>query len=516
MMTKREALYMMPRMIPRDASLADYEEDLAGLADHAASAADKVRRFLAGLRASPEHYRPETHAHLVAEAERLLASLEKVSVRLNDALACAEAWTEADFSPLRETKRACADLLRTLHAQMGFVLSAGDWQSPSYLHTFVPQAGKRTGKITGTVNDYTRDGHPDASVYERAFASAYVDAPLRFPPHVFATGSGMSAFSTVLFLLSNAPDRGPVLVGASSSFENQWALRRAFRDDVHLVDETDTAAILEAAERLKPSAVFLDTLCNAPTLAMPDLATLLPELERLLPKGAAIVLDNSTRAIACQPLQYLPRFGRRTRLFVLESLNKYHQFGFDRVTGGIVWTTGGFADSGLADARKHLGTTMPDATALALPAPNRLRLEERLKRINRNALMLATRLQAHLDRHPSALISHVVYPGLPSHPSHAWTKDGFQGGSLILAPTSALTNVLVAKRFIGRAIEEGRREEVEIMAGTSFGFDATRLYLTAMFATDISKPFLRVSAGTESMREAEGIGNALVAALERP
>jgi cystathionine beta-lyase/cystathionine gamma-synthase len=499
------------------ASLIDFEEDLADLAAHAESGAGRIRRFRRSLDATASNYRRGTHSHLCVQADSLLDSLARVAALLRGRLMDFATWTKDDLASLRETKREAADLLRTLHAHIGSVLGAGDWQSPSFQHSLTPQVGKQSEQIIGTVNDYTRGGYADATEYERAFATEYIDSSWRFPPQVFVTSSGMSAFSTILFLLKSRLNRGPVLVGASSYFENQWLLGRAFRDDVHLVDESDAKGIIDAARGLRPTAVFLDTLCNAPTLAVSDLAVLLPALARTLPKGSAIVLDNSGMSAACQPLSLLPRVGNHARLFVIESLNKYHQFGFDRVTGGIIWTAGGLRDSGLADARKRLGSIMPDTSVLSLPTPNRERLMRRLKRIDRNALMLAQHVQQHLTSHPSVFVSHVVYPGLPSHPCHAWTKDAcFRGGSIILAPQLALGSSMLAKWFIRRAIEKGRREGIDLVAGTSFGFDVTRLYLTARYATDISKPILRVSAGTESAAEIEAVAEILIQALTWP
>jgi cystathionine beta-lyase/cystathionine gamma-synthase len=204
-------------------------------------------------------------------------------------------------------------------------------------------------------------------------------------------------------------------------------------------------------------------------------------------------------------------------LFVIESLNKYHQFGLDRVTGGIVWAAGCPRGSGLADARKRSGTIMPDTCVLSLPTPNRERLMRRLRRIDRNALVLAQRVERHLTSHPSVFVSHVVYPGLSSHPCYAWTKcAGFRGGSIVLAPRLGPGSTILARRFIGRAIQKARCEGVDLVAGTSFGFDVTRLYLTALYATGISKPFLRVSAGTESAAEIEGVAKILIQALTWP
>jgi cystathionine beta-lyase/cystathionine gamma-synthase len=276
----------------------------------------------------------------------------------------------------------------------------------------------------------------------------------------------------------------------------------------------DTNVILEAARRLRPRAVFLDTYCNTAEVAMPDLPSLLPPLGRLLGPRGILVLDNSALGPSCQPLRYLAHLGG-PRLFVIESLNKFHQFGMDRVTGGIIWTQGG-APSGLLKTREHLGTNMPDASVLSLPAPNRALLERRLHRLGRNALDLASRLQTFADQHPHGALSHVIYPGLPSHPAHAWARSlPFPGAFFALAFKPTHQNVYFYKSFLARIMDEARRQNVQLVAGTSFGLDTTRLYLTALHATRLTSPFLRLSVGTETADEIENIARVFTTILSK-
>ena len=52
-----------------------------------------------------------------------------------------------------------------------------------------------------------------------------------------------------------------------------------------------------------------------------------------------------------------------------------------------------------------------------------------------------------------------------------------------------------------------------LLGGSSFGFDTTRIYLTAEGA-DYGEPFVRVAAGTEHRLEIECVAEALVAAVQ--
>ena len=508
------------------ASLADLREDIQDLLALAESCGKRVLRHKGGLERSKGVYHDGTLTFLTAQTEQLRRAYRDVDASLRAELKKASAWTDGDVTRLIKLKRATADLLRALQSNLAFVLSAGDWQSPSFLHSALPQAGTQTGKIVGTRNDYKRDRHLDANTFETAFAREYFGSGALFPIEAYLMSSGMAAFSTLVFhLRADQQVRGPILVGASAYFENKIVLERAFPGQVRYVNESDADAVVDAARRLRPQAVFLDTLCNTDTLAAPDVAAIVPRLLAVLPKKSFLVVDNSGMSIACQPSDWLKTVGsalrpvvrmeRKTRVFVIESLNKYYQFGFDRVTGGIVWTPAEFAASGIAKARVFLGTNMPDASVLAMPEPWKDGLRRRMGRMGRNAMLLAERIEAYLGEHPGGPVSHVVYPGLATHSSAAWSKSRwFHGSFLVLAFRNDRQDTRTYQKFVSRAIDRARRDGVDLVSGTSFGFDVTRVYLTALRATGVTKPFVRVSAGTETAGEIEAVASVLISAIE--
>ena len=65
-----------------------------------------------------------------------------------------------------------------------------------------------------------------------------------------------------------------------------------------------------------------------------------------------------------------------------------------------------------------------------------------------------------------------------------------------------------------RVIEEAKKRDLDLVSGTSFGFNVTRIYLTAMHADEIIKPFVRVSVGTETCDEIERLAQAFEAAMK--
>jgi hypothetical protein len=91
----------------------------------------------------------------------------------------------------------------------------------------------------------------------------------------------------------------------------------------------------------------------------------------------------------------------------------------------------------------------------------------------------------------------------------------FQGGSLVLVLRPPYRLVEAYQRFLALALGEARDAGVDLVIGSSFGFDTTRLYLTTPFAGPFSEPYLRISAGTESMLELQQLGDVLVRAMQR-
>jgi cystathionine beta-lyase/cystathionine gamma-synthase len=364
------------------------------------------------------------------------------------------------FALARERDRL-AELVRTQASTIGGLVTASDWQSPSFGHSLRPQAGRHEGRIVAHRSDYKRDRHHDAAELEAAWLREYVDD--RSGVRVHLTASGMAAFTTIVsFLTLERRLDGPVLVGRSTYHESRELLLRALGPRAVLVDELDTRGIVRALER-RPAALFLDSLCNAPGLAVPDLTAILAQV-----RGETVaVVDNTCLATSCRPLA-----SAAETVIVYESALKLAQFGLDRANAGVIAARGRDVER-LDGYREHLGTNIPDVAVHAIPPPSRALLDRRLARAERNAANLAERLGAH-------------------HPGR---------GSLVelRARTGA----------IPRALAEARRRGVQLVAGTSFGFDCTRIYETAPG----EGAFLRLAAGTEDRLRLERLGDALAAAL---
>lgn len=487
--------------------LLDDFDELRTLAENAISRLEIFRRRLKER---------TVHANTQIALENQLSFFFDAYSHLIQELTAAKSTPETDSAELHDLKDRATDLLRTLQGTTGAMLASIDWQAPSFAHTLRSQAGTQTGKIDGTINDYKRDFHLDANDYESAFRSAFIDAPLQLPPPVYVTASGMAAFSTVLNCLqTEGCAEGNILVGSACYFQNKILLERFFPGRICYADEMNADEVLSAVDKLQPSVIFLDSLCNTEQIEMPNLAALIPAVAKKLALPAILVIDNTGLASSFQPLAHLPRLQGKLQLVVIESLMKYHQYGFDRVTGGLIWRNG-LSSMGLSTCRMHLGTNMPDVSVLAIPQPNRNLLTKRLARFERNANYLAVHLDAHIKSRTMSPVSHIVYPGLPSYPGYTWTKDKpFHGSFFTIVFKKPFAGPLFYQRFISLALKEAKEAGLQVTAGTSFGFSNTRIYLTALRAKKHAKPFLRVSVGTETNEQIVKLGDALTRAIDR-
>ncbi len=397
-----------------------------------------------------------------------------------------EAPSRKLLGQLAAEKASLADLVRVEQALLAALIGAADWQSPSFLHSLAPAAGSQGGRIRAHWNDYKRDRHLDGDAYERRYLETMVDGPAGLG--ALLTSCGMAAFTTVLSFLSlEGKLAGPVIAAAGLYHESRLLLERALPGRVRFVHERETSALLRAIEELCPSAVFVDSLSNTKWMPVPELA---PLIERLGGSDTYLVIDNTCLSVCCQPFALADE---SVRLIVFESLLKYAQLGLDRANAGVIVARADDAER-LSGYREHLGTNVADVAVHALPRPDRRVLERRLARLQRNALILAERLSEH-----SPVSVEIVYPG--------------RGGCLSIVFNEDNGRLDREHALLEAAVREAASRGVALIGGSSFGFDTSRIYLTAA-AAECGEPFVRVAAGTEHRLVVETLAEALAAAVD--
>jgi cystathionine beta-lyase/cystathionine gamma-synthase len=480
------------------AALADLDDDLAELAFLCAAALERLTQLETELaNACPYRRTRDVLARATASAQRRYRAVAG-QLRLLRTQALHAPRSEPLVANLAAERASLADRLRAEQSMLAGLLAAPDWQSPAFLSSLAPAAGRQAGRIHAHWNDYKRDRHGDAEDYERRYVERMIDGPPG--TRALLTSCGMASFTTILWCLEAEGKLGrPVLAGRGLYHETRTLLERALPGRVRFVDETDTASLLQAIDATRPSALFLDSLSNTGLMPAPDLHAV---IECLRGADTYLIVDNTCLSVSCQPLALA---GESLRVVVFESLLKYAQLGLDRANAGVIVARR--RDAEMLDAyREHLGTNISDVAVHALPPPDRGVLERRLARLERNAIHLAERLNERARADVA-----IVYPGMDAHAGGAGAaRLPFRGGclSLVFGEPGRRERLLVSE-----AVAEAGRRGLALHGGSSFGFDTTRIYLAAARA-ECGTPFVRIAAGTEHRLELDALADALAAAVE--
>src|SRR3989338_2750158 len=468
--------------------LADDFEELIYLLDNNLG---NLHRFYSDIKKVRKYIIGESYKLIINNLER---SIYKNTAYKNGIIKIKRQIGAENNEKIRAEKHQYQDLVRIITKLSAALITATDWQSPSFDFSLSPAAGRQTGKISGTVNDYKRDVHLDEKYYEEAYVREYIDAKYKFFLKAYLTNSGQAAFQTILtYLSSENKIAGKVMVGRSSYFQYKQILKGIFGWKTILIPEMNNKVIMERIRKEKPGVIFIDSLTNSAEIAVPDLNSILDYIYRTAEKDIYIIIDNTCLAVSCQPF-LLRKTNKKVHLITFESLNKYYQFGLDLVTAGVIICDNREA-GGIFEYRKHAGTNISDTSVYALPKPNRKLLKKRLNKHQRNAQELAKYL-SETDRQGDK-IEKIIYPGLDNHPAYDWSKElEFKGSFLNIKFKEQYDNPKYMKKLMDLVIKTGRQKEVNIIGGTSFGLNTTRIYLTSLL-TKFGKPFLRVSLGTE-------------------
>lgn len=478
-------------------SIIDLKNDFEESAATVSSALDNLNKFSRQVRSLRRYIRRET----LELAQENIHYIEKKFIKFSQNISTTKHYLEKQTPTLefvekmQEEKDRYFDLIRTQMNIVGSIVTSLDFQSPSFSHSVYTMAGKYTGKIIGTINDYKREGRLDNQLLEKWYLKNYVDAITKFNIHAYATNCGMAAFSTILnFIIMEKLMGEIVMMGNNVYHENKKLITRYFRDKVISVDELDTGRIIKLIQNKKPGVIFFDSLCNTKQINVPNLGAIINFLVNKYNHDLYLVIDNTCLSSTFQPFKMTQWRNKKLRLLLLESLLKYLQFGSDRVNAGMIIAYGKNTEK-LMEYREHLGTNISDSSVYAIPFLGRNIFEKRLKRFNRNTHLLSSCLQSYVES-KKTVIKKIIYPGLTNHPSYNWTREmPFQGSFFTL--DFHKPSIGMYKKFIEMIVQKAAKKKVNISGGTSFGFNSCRVYLTALRIGN-AEPFVRISVGTET------------------
>jgi cystathionine gamma-lyase len=274
--------------------------------------------------------------------------------------------------------------------------------------------------------DYARSHNPTRFAFERCVAD------LEDGTAGFAFASGLAAISTVLELL----DHGSHIVAGDDLYGGTYRLfervrRQSAGLDFTYVDSSNASAV-DSAIRPDTRMIWIETPSN-PLLKLTDL----PEVARIAKRHGVLAVADNTFATP-----YIQRPLSLGFDVVVHSVTKYLN-GHSDMVGGIA-VVGARPD--LADRLRFLQNAVgaiagPFDSFLALRGVKTLAL--RMERHSFNALQIAQFLEERSD------VSHVYYPGLPSHPQYTLAKRQMaDAGGMISAVLDG--GLARARRFLER------------------------------------------------------------------
>lgn len=265
------------------------------------------------------------------------------------------------------------------------------------------------------------------------------------------TASGMGAITPVLLQLCGA---GEHIVSSRTIYGGTYAFLKNFTPRMGITTTFVDITKLDVVEQaITPTTkvIYCETVSN-PLLEVADIRGLAALAKKY---NLKLVVDNTFTPLQISPI----KLGADV---VIHSLTKFINGSSDTV-GGVVCGTAEFINAlkSVNDgACMLLGSTM-DSFRSASILKNMRTLHIRMKQHSHNALYLAEKMEADGLR--------VVYPGLPSHPSHEIFKtmynEQYGFGGMLTIDTGSLENA--------NALMERMQEENVGYLAVSLGFYKT-------------------------------------------
>ncbi|HEY9787657.1 MAG TPA: pyridoxal-phosphate dependent enzyme, partial [Candidatus Obscuribacterales bacterium] len=404
--------------------------------------------------------------------------------------------SKSDLSQLLESVRkeylSIKEALRKAYRQKGTMLCARDWQSPVYASSIGVYANRLSDGIAEHVWDYKRDGHLDALVYEERFVEEYAAHLGSKSLKGYLTNCGMAGFSTILHFLADEMGMGQqASVALTPMYFENIHLARGFFPNLEQIQPLKEAKLADWLKANRPSVIFLDAVTNCNDVIAHDFETIFNWARSQADKPLAIVLDTTCLPVFLLRSGLLKQLPDNVLVAFVESLAKYHQFGMDAVTGGIVVLHGQDSlNSSFRKTRARLGTNIADSSVGSLPEPSLKRMMRRMQRHSRNTQQLVKLLESSMS--PKGAIESISWlsQGPPTAP---W----YTSSCFTVHLHKAFSSVPHYRQFERRVVELAQKKRFPIALSTSFGFDVSRLYITAP-STRFEDPFLRISVGTET------------------
>jgi cystathionine beta-lyase/cystathionine gamma-synthase len=411
---------------------------------------------------------------------------------------------------LRKEYLSLKSAVRVAHRQKGG-LSTNLVSTDSERISFEPEDTTKTAVAASSLEKAVLRGEQNRGFASLSYEEAFIDEYARHLSsgklEAYLANSGMSAFSTIMNVLSTRLDATRPLVGLQPMYYENLHLLQRFFPQIKLPEFKKNEEVIDYLQHHSPAVIFFDAASNHGETLVHDVESIIKWACEKQSLPIMLVIDTTCLPCLLLPNDLLKNIPSHVSILLVESLAKHHQFGMDIITGGILLL---HADesfhSALQSARATFGTEIAETSAATLPRPNAQLLRRRMQRHSLNIELLANSLSDRISSRKGVI------------ESVTWLR---QGVGPLWYRTSAL-NLRFHREF--RTLENYREFEYKVMElakaknhrlalGSSFGFDITRLFMTTP-GTSSADPFLRLSVGTETKIEIERFVEVLTAAHE--
>jgi len=233
-----------------------------------------------------------------------------------------------------------------------------------------------------------------------------------------------------------------------------------------------------------PNAIFFDTVANDPDMTIADVSDILT-VAGSIGCHVDVVVDTTCTSVLHVHIPWSIKIRKNISVIGFESLNKYHQFGLDRVTGGVLWGYGIEGDT-IYRTRDHAGVNISESSAATLPTPNRKLFTLYLQRFEQNARYIMNEVKS--------------FPNIQVR--------GYRFVSVSLANASWR----VYPKLMNTIFREAKKQGVPLIAGSTFGTPVTRIYTFSPRST-FERPFLRIVPGLETKEQIQQVADVIRTAM---
>lgn len=350
-----------------------------------------------------------------------------------------------------------------------------------------------------TEKDHPRD--PGNYIYSRYRNPTVVAVEERFMDlensrWALLTQSGMAAIDVALSIFQTKEDTGTWLFfseiygGTNHYIERVLKYRRGI-DIQHFLPDGDSYnldKLQTTLDELKPKLVFFEAISN-PMLMVVDCEAIISMAKKA---GAIVIMDNTFAT----PYLFNPlELGAD---IVLHSVTKYLS-GHNDISAGILCGNDGQMAKDAIEYRKYTGHMLSAEEAYNLETELKT-FKLRVERQNQSAAKLAE----VLNNHPN--IEMVLFPGLPTHPTHEEAKKLFRGkgfGAMItfdIKASSQEQKAEAAQRFLSAV------EEDILLIPTLGDVNSILLHVESVWGDKYQLPgYFRLSVGIEDYEKLEKI-----------